>query len=463
MSQDLGRDGADRTGPADQAGPDDRPGAAPDDGLLTLTAGPVAHGGHVVARVGDAPDGRVVFVRHALPGEVVRVRLTDAGEGRSFWRGEAVEVLEASPHRVQPPCPYAHPGGCGGCDLQHVELTEQRRLKAAVVTEQLVRLGGVDPEQVLGGPVVVQALPEPGRAPGEETGLGWRTRVRYAVDRSGHPGFHRHRSHDVVPVTRCPQVTDAVDAVGVTRLPWPGVSGVQVSSGDDGAVVRAEHGPRRTRLPRVDALGLVGGTEDRPERVAGRTWVRHDVPGAGRLRVGVDGFWQAHATAAETFVAHVRRHAGVRPGDTVLDLYAGAGLFTVALAGDLGDAGELVAVESDRGAVADLRRNVHAAPAVRVVHDRVERALRGSDVPAAADVVVLDPPRAGARSAVVSAVVARGPRAVVLVACDPASLGRDTALLQERGYRLRALEAMDAFPMTHHVECVALFTPEAPA
>jgi tRNA/tmRNA/rRNA uracil-C5-methylase (TrmA/RlmC/RlmD family) len=439
----------------------DATGTGPVDQLLTLTAGPVAHGGHVVARVDDAPDGRVVFVRHALPGEKVRVRLTDAGQGKSFWRGEAVEVLEASPHRVEPPCPYARPGACGGCDLQHVALAEQRRLKAAVVTEQLLRLGHVAVEEVLGGPVRVEALPEPGRAPGEETGLGWRTRVSYAVDRAGRPGFHAHRSHAVVPVERCPQVTGAVDAVGVTRLPWPGVGTVRVASGDDGAVVRAEHGPRRTRLPRVDALGLVAGTEDRPARVAGRTWVRHDVPGAGRLRVGVDGFWQAHASAAETFVRHVRRHAAVRPGDTVLDLYAGAGLFTLALAGDLQGSGELVAVESDRGGVSDLRRNVHDSPVVRVVHDRVERALRGTDVPDAADVVVLDPPRAGARTGVVEQVARRAPRAVVLVACDPASLGRDTALLAGQGYRLRALEALDAFPMTHHVECVALFTPDA--
>lgn len=436
--------------------------------VLTVTTGPVAHGGHVVARVGDDPTGRVVFVRHALPGERVRVRLTDADPGDSFWRGEAVEVLEASPHRVTPPCPYAHPGGCGGCDLQHVELAEQRRLKATVVAEQLRRLGGIDPEQVLGGPVVVEALPEPGRAPGEETGLGWRTRVRYAVDPAGRPGLHRHRSHDLVAVERCPQVTDAVDAVGVTRLPWPGVGAVQVHAGDDGTVVRAEHGPRRTRLPRVDALGLVAGTAERPVRVAGRTWVRHDVPGAGRLRVAADGFWQAHAAAAETFVRHVRAAAGVRPGDTVLDLYAGAGLFTLALARDVTGqdqgggvpTGQVVAVESDRGAVADLRRNVHDRSAVRVVHDRVERALRGPDVPTAADVVVLDPPRAGARSAVAEQVVRRGPRAVVLVACDPASLGRDTALLRGHGYALRTLRALDAFPMTHHVECVALFTPD---
>ena len=432
--------------------------ASPD--LLELTCGAFAHGGHVVARVGDVPDGRVVFVRHALPGERVLARLTDAGEGDRFWRAEAVEVLQPSPDRVAPPCPHAHPGGCGGCDLQHASLPAQRRLKAEVVTEQLLRLGGVDAAEVLGRPVVVEALPEPGRAPGEETGLGWRTRVRYAVDARGRTGFHAHRSHDVVPVERCPLVTDAVDATGVTRLPWPGVGSVSVATGDDGSVVRAEHGPRKVRLPRVEALGLVAGTAEAPVRVAGRTWVRHDVEGAGRLRVAADGFWQVHPAAAATFVRHVRSMAGVRPGDTVLDLYAGAGLFTLALSRDLGERGEVVAVESDRGAVADMRRNVHDRPLVRVVQDRVERALRGDQVPVAADVVVLDPPRAGARSAVVDGVVARGPRAVVLVACDPASLGRDTALLAGHGYRLRRLEALDAFPMTHHVECVALYTPE---
>jgi tRNA/tmRNA/rRNA uracil-C5-methylase (TrmA/RlmC/RlmD family) len=431
--------------------------------LVELTAGPVAHGGHVVGRIDDAPDGRVVFVRHALPGERVRVRLTDAAPADRFWRGDAVEVVHASPDRVSPPCPHAHPGGCGGCDLQHASLPAQRRLKAQVVTEQLVRLGGIDPEVVLGGPVVVQPLPEPGRARGEETGLGWRTRVRYAVDRDGHPGFHRHRSHDVVAVARCPLVTDAVDATGVTRLPWPGVSSVSVAAGDDGCVVRAEvpeTSRRRPRLPRVEAAGLVGGTARAPVRVAGRTWLRHEVDGVGRLRVGVDGFWQVHPAAAATFARLVRAHAAVRADDVVLDLYAGAGLFTMALAQDLGERGRLVALESDRGAVADMRRNVHDSDVVTVVHERVERALRGPLVPDRADVVVLDPPRVGARRAVVDEVVRRAPRVVVLVACDPASLGRDTALLAGHGYRLEALDALDAFPMTHHVECIARFAPD---
>uniref|UniRef100_UPI00301B0399 class I SAM-dependent RNA methyltransferase n=1 Tax=Aquipuribacter sp. SD81 TaxID=3127703 RepID=UPI00301B0399 len=211
---------------------------------------------------------------------------------------------------------------------------------------------------------------------------------------------------------------------------------------------------RRPRLPRVEALGLVLGGPD-GGRVAGRTWVRHEVAGAGAFRVSSDGFWQVHAAAAPTLVRLVREAAALRPHDTVLDLYAGAGLLSLALAGDLGPDGSVVAVESDPSGVADLRRNAHDEPRLRVVAARVEHAL--DDVPTHVDVVVLDPPRAGAGAAVLDRLAALGPRRVVVVSCDPAALGRDTALLAERGYRLGGLRALDAFPMTHHVECVATY------
>ncbi|MBV9097710.1 MAG: class I SAM-dependent RNA methyltransferase, partial [Frankiaceae bacterium] len=140
----------------------------------------VAHGGVCVAH---APDGRVVFVRHALPGEQVRIEVTE--ERSSYLRADAVEVLRASPSRVVPPCPYAGPGRCGGCDWQHVALPRQRQLKAELVTEQLRRLAGLDRE------VVVEQVP------GDTDGLRWRTRVQFAVDRQGRAGLHRHRSHDL--------------------------------------------------------------------------------------------------------------------------------------------------------------------------------------------------------------------------------------------------------------------------
>ncbi len=154
---------------------------------VELLVGPVAHGGHFVAR----HEGQVVFVRHALPGERVLGRVTQARPGKRFVRADAVAVLDASPHRVTPPCPYAGPGRCGGCDFQHVALAEQRRLKAAVVREQFARLAGLE--------VDVEVEP----VPGDEGGLHWRTRVEFAVAPDGTAGLHRHRSLDIVSLDDC--------------------------------------------------------------------------------------------------------------------------------------------------------------------------------------------------------------------------------------------------------------------
>jgi tRNA/tmRNA/rRNA uracil-C5-methylase (TrmA/RlmC/RlmD family) len=173
----------------------------------------IAHGGFVVAR----HQGVVVFVRHALPGERVVVEVTEGQEGDRFLRADAVEVLEASPDRVTPPCPFSGPGRCGGCDFQHVALPAQRELKAAVVTEQLHRLAGLD----------VDVTVEPVGLDGPGAGLGWRTRVQWAVSPSGRPGLRKHRSHELVEVDECriahpslPVVTDTEwpDAVSVEAI-----------------------------------------------------------------------------------------------------------------------------------------------------------------------------------------------------------------------------------------------------
>ena len=153
------------------------------DEQLELDVGEVAQGGWCVAR---EPGGRVVLVRHALPGERVLARVTEVTS--RFARAEATEILVASPDRVEPPCPHARPGGCGGCDWQHASLAAQRQFKASVISQQLRRIAGLDRE------ITVEPLP------GDEDGLGWRTRVRFAVRPGGLrpapapvPRHHRHR------------------------------------------------------------------------------------------------------------------------------------------------------------------------------------------------------------------------------------------------------------------------------
>ena len=387
---------------------------------LTVSVGPVAHGGHCVAR----HEGRVVFVRHTLPGETVRAVVTDGAEGSSFWRADAVEVLTPSPDRVPPPCPWSGPGRCGGCDWQHVSVPAQRALKAEVVREQLSHLAHLD--------VVVEVEP----VPGDVEGLGWRTRVTWAVADDGAAGLRRHRSHEVVPVDSCRIAHPLVDEAGVTRRTWPGAGSVEVSA----SVATGE----RLVLPDGRGDGVL------TEVVDGRAF-----------RVTGGGFWQVHPGAAATLLAAVMQGLQPRPGDSALDLYGGVGLFAARLAEAVGPTGRVTLVESDRVAVADARHNLAGLAAVRVERGRVDHVLRRLRT-GRADLVVLDPPRSGAGRAVVDLVARQvRPRRVAYVACDPAALARDLTWFAERGYRLTGLRAFDIFPMTHHVECVALLEPAA--
>ena len=341
----------------------------------------VAHGGHCVARLHatDGP-GRVIFVRHALPGERVVVEITEGTDGDRFWRGDAVEVAERSPDRVDPPCPYAGPGRCGGCDFQHVTLARQRSLKADVVREQLSRLAGLELD------VTVEEVP--GRPPHEQDGLRWRTRQRYVELPGGRRGMRKHRSHDVVEVDDC----------------------------------------------------LIAGAP-----------AVHVVRGIG-FEVGDSGFWQVHPGAPEVLVDTVLSFLAPRPGESVLDLYAGVGLFARFLADAVGGSSRVTMIEGDPGACTHGQANV---PGATVLTGDVGAVLGGLP-PAPVDLVVLDPPRDGARRAVVESVVARRPRAIAYVACDPAALARDIAIFAEHDYALQQLRAFDLFPMTSHVECVAL-------
>jgi len=392
---------------------------------LELSIGPVAHGGHCVAR----HEGRVVFVRHALPGERVRAVVTEGHAAARFLRADAVETLVAGSDRVAAPCPYAGAGRCGGCDWQHVTLAGQRRLKAAVVAEQLARLAG------LKLPVTVEPVATAAAAGAD--GLGWRTRVRFAVDDAGRAGLRRHRSHEIVPIDRCLIAHDGVERLGVEGRRWPPGATVE-------AVASATTGES---LVIVDGRAQGGVSPAIRERAAGREW-----------RVTGSAFWQVHPGAADALVDAVL--AGLAPagGDTALDLYSGVGLFAGVLAARVGPKGCVVAVEHDRQAVADARRNLARLPWARVEPGRVDRVLARLQLDRC-DIAALDPPRSGAGRAVTDRLASLAPRAIGYVACDPAALARDVAYFAERGYRLASLRAFDLFPMTHHVECVAILQP----
>jgi tRNA/tmRNA/rRNA uracil-C5-methylase (TrmA/RlmC/RlmD family) len=384
-----------------------------------VEVGPVAHGGHCVARIpGAGFRDRVVFVRHALPGERVTIEITEGGDGDSFWRADAVDVLDPSPDRVSAPCPYARPGGCGGCDFQHVAPAAQRELKAAVVREQLSRLAGLDLD------VEVELVPPT---------LRWRTRMHYVDLPDGRRGLHEHRSEQVVAIDDC-----LIDA-------GSGDSSVHASLAD----------------PSLADPSLADQSLAQPALEVSLETVATSY-GTHQFALAPDGFWQSHVEAPRVLVETVMRALRPAPGERVLDLYAGVGLFAAFLADAVGPNGKVVAIEGAREAcrhaAANLGRDMVAAPTT-VEHGTVDRVL-GASYDEPFDLVVLDPPREGARRKVVEQIVDRAPRAIAYVACDPAALARDLATFAELGYPLRQLTVFDLFPMTHHVECVALLEPE---
>ncbi|GAA5044772.1 class I SAM-dependent RNA methyltransferase [Streptomyces similanensis] len=422
--------------------------------------GPVAHGGHCIARTAE---GQVLFVRHALPGERVVARVTEGEEVARFLRADAVRVLEASKDRVEAPCPYAGPGRCGGCDWQHAKPGAQRRLKGEVIAEQLKRLAGLTPEEAGWDGTVMPA--EGDKLPAGEVPQ-WRTRVQYAIDpATGHAGLRRHRSHEVEPVEHCMIAAQGVSELGIEQRDWTGmetVEAIAATGSQDRQVVLTPRPGGRLPLVELDKPVSVLRVDEKTggvHRVHGRPFVRERADGRTH-RVGAGGFWQVHPKAADTLVKAVMQGLLPRKGDMALDLYCGVGLFAGALADRIGDKGAVLGIESGKRAVTDARHNLAEFPRVRIEQGKVESVLPRTGI-TEVDLIVLDPPRAGAGRQTVAHLTALSARRIAYVACDPAALARDLAYFREGGYRVRTLRAFDLFPMTHHVECVAILEPAA--
>lgn len=384
---------------------------------LELSAGPMANGGSCVAR----HDGRVVFVRHALPGERVRARITSRRD--SFWHAEAVDVLDGSPDRVASLCPVAGADGAGCCDLAFADPAAARRLKGAVVADQLQRLGGHSWE----------GAAEP---VGEGTATGWRTRVRLGVDAQGNAGLHRYRSSELVTELNCGQVAAGL-LDGLAGPRWRGADEVHVVLDDDG----------RRHVVSAGRRGAVvaEGRAESVHRVGGRSWL-----------LPVTAFWQAHRDAPAVYSALVAEWAAGADGGLAWDLYGGAGVFASALAGAVGEHGRVLSVDTSRAASAAAAGALAGSAQVRVLRDSVRRML--SRQSRRADVAVLDPPRAGAGRAVIDLLATAEVPRVIHIGCEAAAFARDIGLYRERGYRVREIRVFDAFPLTHHVESMALLT-----
>ncbi|KOV31084.1 class I SAM-dependent RNA methyltransferase [Streptomyces sp. H021] len=422
-----------------------------------VEVGPVAHGGHCIARTAE---GRVLFVRHTLPGEKVVARVTEGDVDSRFLRADAITVLDASKDRVEAPCPYAGPGKCGGCDWQHAKPGAQRRLKGEVVAEQLKRLAGLTAEEAGWDGTVMPA--EGDKLPAGQVPQ-WRTRVQYAVDEDGTVGLRKHRSHEIEPIDHCMIAAPGVSELGIEKQDWPQMATVEAiaaSGSQDRQVVLTPRPGGRLPLVELDKPVSVLRVEEKDggvHRVHGRPFVRERADGR-TYRVGMGGFWQVHPQAADTLIKAVMQGLMPRKGEMALDLYCGVGIFAGALAERLGETGAVLGIESTKRAVEDARHNLADFPRVRIEQGKVETVLPKTGI-TECDLVVLDPPRAGAGKQTVRHVAGLSARRIAYVACDPAALARDLGYFKEHGYKPRTLRVFDLFPMTHHVECVAILEP----
>ncbi|HJX78160.1 class I SAM-dependent RNA methyltransferase [Glutamicibacter sp.] len=431
---------------------------------LELRLGSIAHGGHTVAR----HEGRVIFVRHGIPGELVNVVLTDAGETAKFWRADVVEVLEASEHRVPHVWDQAdaltHRDPVGGAEFGHISLDYQRVLKAQVAAEQLTRLGGLKAEDY--------NFPEVQAVPGNPDGLGWRTRMSYSVTENGRLAMSGFRSNELTEITQMPLAHPGIEAIGLYTVDFSGIDRVEaaVSSQDDSTVLvlLSEVSPGAAlrvakQLPEGVNLAVfsqVGGSaadgKGELEVIAGNGWLTEQVLG-NSFRITGEGFWQVHRSAATLLTERVMDLTAPDSGEVIADLYAGAGLFSLPLAEAVGPQGRVFSIEGAPGTHSDAKKNLAQTPQVTVTRGRVERLMRQLAREAQLDAVVLDPPRTGLDKQSAAELAASGVPRICYVSCDPAAFARDTARLMARGYELDHMEIHDLYPHTHHMESIGLF------
>lgn len=384
---------------------------------IEVTIEKVAHGGHFIAR----HNGAVIFVRHAIPGEKCTIEITSTGA--SFNRADVVSVVEPSPHRVAAPCGYAHRLGCGGCDFQHISPTHQRSLKSDVIKEQFSRIAKMEIE------IEVEEV-------GDST--HWRTRATATTNKDGKVGFFKARSHAVIPVKDCIICVDSMNFSEIAGRSLKGDMRVEISASSTGertialAQIRTEEKARVTEGPVV-----------LHEKVLDKT-----------LEVSHESFWQGHVKAPVVLTQAVLDFADFQLGEHALDLYGGVGLFSAAILGKIGPQGHVDMIEGSKVATADAARNFADHANITIATGDVAKLLPRISK---ADVIVLDPPRDGAGKQAVAEMARLQPRAIVYVACDPAALARDTAYLANHSYTLVKIRAFDLFPMTHHIECVALY------
>lgn len=397
----------------------------------------MAHGGDAVAR----HEGKVIFVPYAVPGEEILVELTE--EKANYARARLLEVVTASPQRVEPRCP--HFGTCGGCQWQHIAYETQLNLREEILRTQFRRVGQLSAISMK--PSLRAANP-------------WRYRnhVQLHLDETGHLGFMAAKERRVVPIRECPIMHPLVaDVFAALDVDFPELEQVSIraapTTGQQLLVLetRGDTAPAlEIDMPASCVLLLEDGT---PVTYVGDSHITENLTD-GSFRISAASFFQVNTAQAEQLLETVHRHLDPQGDEVLLDVYCGVGTFGLTLAGSVR---KVIGIEESTAAAADARFNSQDTPNVQIVHGRAEELV--PDLEEKIDLVILDPPRRGCHADVLAALPKLGPTKIIYVSCDPATLARDVRRLVQSGYQLMEVQPVDMFPQTCHVEAVSLLRP----
>ena len=395
----------------------------------------LAYGGDAMGRL---EDGRAVFVPFGLPGERVRIRLTE--EKRGFARAELVEILEASPHRILPRC--KHFGVCGGCHYQSLPYEEQLKAKTEILRDQLTRIGRIENPPVQD----MVASPSP---------WNYRNHLQFHLTEEGKLGYVRAQSPTVFAVSECHLPEGSINSFWpqLEFEPGTGIERVSLRSGkdEDLMLILESDSPESPELEIEAEVSVAHVFEENTVVIAGNDHIIISVFGR-EFRVSAASFFQVNTAMAEKMVEHLLTCLPISLSTTLLDVYCGVGLFSAFLAPECQ---HVIGIESSASACEDFAFNLDEFDHVELYEGLAEEII--PHLEAKPDIVLVDPPRAGLEKRVVDGILKLNPHVIAYVSCDPSTLARDAKRLIEGGYQLQQVTPFDLFPQTYHIESISIF------
>ena len=380
--------------------------------IITLHIGEIANGGHFLARYKN----QVIFVRHAIKGEIAKVKITFINSKLAF--GDAIEIINPSKDRVVSPCKYSKPGGCGGCDFQHISISKQVDFKKKIIQDQFNHIAKISIT-----PDFISTEPS--------NGLNWRTRLDLTISENGKVGLNVYRSNIVVEIAKCEIALKNINSSGLFSKKWKREGRLKVSYSSGNNINISQLGEK------------IFGSDKLKEFVEDKTYT-----------ISPQSFWQSHKNAPLLLLQQVIKLADIKIGDKICDLYGGAGLFTLPMSKLTKENGEVHLIERDYSCIQDSRKMFQNFKNIFIHHGKVEQKLGSIKK---IDIIVLDPPRNGASKQVINQMIDKKPKSIIYVSCNPSTLARDTKILLNNNYILDKIIGLDLFPMTHHIECIASF------